>query len=75
MIPARFAPILFGLILSGFMSLLVSGVVSFRALGPIEGFFGVWMAGWAFAWAVAFPSALVFSPIARRLVGRLTRPD
>ena len=33
MIPARYALILFGLLLSGFMSLIVSGLSTARALG------------------------------------------
>ncbi|WP_425091422.1 DUF2798 domain-containing protein [Tropicimonas sp. S265A] len=72
MIPARFAPSLFALILSGVMSCVVSGVVSLKALGPVDGFLGIWIEAWLFAWAVAFPSALLVAPVARKLVARLT---
>ncbi|MEM8582321.1 MAG: DUF2798 domain-containing protein [Pseudomonadota bacterium] len=72
MLPAKFAPYLFALILSGFMSLIVSGLVSFKALGLIDGFFWLWMEAWAFAWAVAFPSALCIAPAARKIVARVT---
>lgn len=71
MLPARFAPILFGLILSGLMSMIVSGLSTFRALGLVEGFFGIWMANWAVSWGIAFPTVLVVAPITRRLVARL----
>lgn len=71
MIPARFAPILFGLILSGLMSLIVSGLSTLRALGLVEGVFGLWMGNWAASWAVAFPTVLVVAPLTRRIVGRL----
>ncbi|SFJ40664.1 DUF2798 domain-containing protein [Jannaschia pohangensis] len=74
MIPARFAPVLFGLILSGLMSLLVSGVATFRALGLIDGFIGLWLGAWLAAWAIAFPAVLIVAPITRRLVARLTAP-
>lgn len=74
MIPARFAPILFGFILSGLMSCMVSGIAMLRALGLVDGLFGQWMTSWAFSWAVAFPVVLVVAPITRRLVGALTRP-
>jgi hypothetical protein len=37
--PARFAPILFGFVLSGLMSFIVSGISTFRNAGPIDGFF------------------------------------
>ncbi len=71
----RYAPVLFGFFLSGFMSFLVSGIATLRALGPIPGFFGDWIAAWLPAWAVAFPSVLVVAPIARRLVARLVRAE
>lgn len=71
MIPARFAPILFGLFLSGMMSLIVSGLSTFRAIGFGGVFPGVWMGNWAVSWATAFPIVLVVAPITRRLVGRL----
>ena len=72
MIPARHAPILFGFILSGLMSCIVSGLSTLRALG-LEEFLGNWMGNWAISWAVAFPVVLVMAPIARRIVARLVR--
>ncbi len=73
MIPARFSHILFGFILSGLMSLIVSGIATARALGLDADFPVNWVGSWLTAWAVAFPTVLVIAPIARRLVGRLTR--
>jgi hypothetical protein len=43
MLPQKIAPMLFGLLLSGMMSLLVSGVATWRATGLAPGF----VAGWA----------------------------
>jgi hypothetical protein len=74
MIPARFAPVLFGLILSGLMSCIVSGIATLRAIGLPPEFFVTWMSSWAFAWAVAFPAVLVLAPFTRKLVARLTGP-
>ncbi|MBZ4690770.1 MAG: DUF2798 domain-containing protein [Cereibacter changlensis] len=74
MVPARFAHILFGLILSGLMSCIVSGISTLRAIGLPPGFLGQWMGSWITAWAVAFPTVLVVAPVTRRLVARLTRP-
>ena len=71
MIPARFAPILFGLILSGLMSLIVSGLSTFRALGLIEGFPMIWAGNWAVSWSIAFPTVLVVAPVTRRIVSKL----
>jgi hypothetical protein len=73
MIPARFAPILFGLILSGLMSLMVSGLSTLRAVGLVEGFALLWLGNWAMSWAIAFPAVLVVAPITRRIVARLTK--
>ena len=71
MIPARFAPILFGLILSGLMSLMVSGLSTLRAIGMTPSFPGIWMGNWAVSWAIAFPVVLVVAPLTRRIVGLL----
>lgn len=73
MIPARFAPILFGLILSGLMSFIVSGLSTYRALGFVEGFVHIWTGNWAVSWAIAFPTVLVVAPITRKIVAKLVR--
>lgn len=72
MIPQKYAPLLFGLILSGLMSLLVSGLSTLRAIGPVSGFAGLWASAWLLAWTIAFPVVLVVAPLARKAVARLT---
>lgn len=71
MLPHKLAPALFGLILSGLMSLLVAGISTYRALGFGEHFAGAWLGAWLAAWAVAFPVVLVVAPLARRTVALL----
>lgn len=71
MLPASFAPALFGLILSGLMSLLVSGMTTLRAVGVGDGFAGAWVTAWLTAWPVAFAVVLVVAPLARRMVALL----
>lgn len=73
MIPAKYAPVLFGLILSGLMSLIVSGLSTARAVGLVEGFTGLWLGNWAVSWAIAFPTVLVVAPLTRRIVARLVK--
>jgi hypothetical protein len=73
MMPARFAPVLFGFILSGLMSAMVSGIATWRALGIDAGFAENWFWAWLTSWAIAFPAVLVVAPIARRLVALLVR--
>ena len=72
MLPARWSPVLFALLLSGMMSLIVSGVATLRAVGLPAGFVGLWLTSWLSSWAVAFPAVLVVAPLARRLVALLT---
>ena len=74
MIPRRYEPVLFAALLSAFMSLLVSGIATLRAVGAVPEFMGLWMSAWITAWAIAFPIALVVMPVARRLVQRLVAP-
>lgn len=75
MVPSMFAPVLFGFILSGLMSMLVAGVATFRAVGMVPGFVGLWASGWVTAWLVAFPVVLVVAPLTRRVVGVLVARD
>lgn len=69
-IPARFEFFIFGALVSGMMSLLVSGVAMFRAVGPIPGFLSIWFQAWLAAWAVAFLAILFVVPLVRRLLAR-----
>lgn len=71
MFPKSFAPVLFGLLLSGLMSLLVSGIATFRAMGPDAPLMPLWASAWLTAWVVAFPVVLVVAPMARRAVALL----
>jgi hypothetical protein len=67
--PARAAPFLFGFLLSGFMSLMVSGIATYR--NATSDFASHWMLSWLSSWVIAFPVVLVVAPLVRRIVGRL----
>ena len=69
----RFAPILFGFVLSALMSFVVSGIATFRNAGLVDGFFGLWVGAWLLSWLIAFPVVLVVAPIARKFVGMLVK--
>jgi hypothetical protein len=69
-LPAKYAPMLFGFILSGLMSFLVSGISTFRAAGHGASVVGLWTGAWLTAWLVAFPVVLVVAPLARKAVQR-----
>ena len=71
--PARYAPFLFGFVLSGLMSFIVSGIATFRNFGPVEGLLGLWIGAWLPSWMIAFPIVLVVAPVARRFVAIFVR--
>jgi hypothetical protein len=75
MIPRRFEPILFGLVLSGLMSLVVAGISSAVGSGLANGFVHLWLRSWITAWLLAFPVVLAAGPLGRRLVQALLRPE
>ncbi|MDZ4076002.1 MAG: DUF2798 domain-containing protein [Hylemonella sp.] len=68
MLPVRYAPALFSLILSGWMSLVVSAISTFRATGPGADFLSLWLGAWLTAWLIAFPLVLLVAPVTRRIV-------
>jgi hypothetical protein len=56
---------------SFFMTFLVSGVATIRAIGPVPGVIGTWMVSWMISWAIAFPTMVVMMPRVRRWLGYL----
>lgn len=71
-IPARYAPLLFGAILSMIMTSVVSAFVLFLTMGLHAGFLGHWLRSCLTTWPVAFPTVTVVSPWVRRFVGSVT---
>jgi hypothetical protein len=70
-IPRKFGPVVSAGILSGLMSLVVSGISTFRAVGWVPDCIGLWTAAWLSAWLFAFPLVLVAAPLVRRFTDRL----
>ena len=71
-IPARFAPIVFGGLLSAIMVAIVSAFVLASANGVGAGFPVQWLQSCATTWPIAFPTVTVVAPWVRRLVARIT---
>jgi hypothetical protein len=71
-IPARYAPLLFGALLSAVMVALVSAFVIAIDGGLGSGFVARWLTSCATTWPVAFPAVTLLAPRVRQLVGRLT---
>ena len=72
MFPSQYAPFLFSFFLSIFMPFVISGVATYSAIGPIQGFFETWMISWLRSSIVAFPVMLIVGPLTRKLVDKLT---
>lgn len=70
--PARFAPILFGALLSLIMVGLVSAFVIAVTQGIHSGFAAQWFRSCLTTWPVAFPTVTLVAPWVRRVVGHLT---
>ena len=71
MIPRKFGRAVFGLLLSGLMSFVVSGISTFRAVGWVPDYLVLWTAAWLTAWLIAFPVVVVAAPLVRRFTDRI----
>ncbi len=74
-LPARYAPILGLVVLSLFMTCIVSGISTLRGIGFAPNFFEVWPVAWAMSWAVAFPTLMVVTPVVNRIVAGLVEGE
>jgi hypothetical protein len=60
---------------SFFMTFLVSGVATWRAIGPGESLIGTWMASWMISWAVAYPTMMLAMPWVRGFLARIIEEE
>lgn len=71
-IPVRFAPLVFGAVLSAIMVCIVSAFVLALNQGIGEDFLRQWLRSCAMTWPVAFPTVTLVAPAVRRFVVRVT---
>ena len=71
-ISARFAPILFGALLSAIMVAIVSAFVLVTTQGIHPGLPAQWLRSCLTTWPVAFPTVTFVAPLVRQAVGRMT---
>ena len=74
-LPKWLQPILVSLLLSGFISCVVSGLSTMILAGINRDLPIFWLATWLPSWVVAFPAVLVVAPLLRRLVGSIVVQD
>lgn len=71
-IPVRFAPVVFGALLSAIMVAIVSAFVLLTTQGFHPGFAMQWLKSCATTWPVAFVAVTLIAPWVRRVVARVT---
>ncbi len=67
-LPPRYNAVAMPLVLSGLMTIIVSGISTLNAIGFAPGWGGKWFSAWLLSWAVAFPVMVFVLPVARRIV-------
>lgn len=73
-LPPRYASVVMPLILSCFMTCIVSLISTLKSLGWTAEVVEVWPAAWAISWLIAFPALLLVLPLARKLTSVFVRP-
>jgi len=68
----KHSTLLFGILMSLFMSLTISLVFTIINFGIKDNFFSVWLRGCILGFAVGFPTSLVAIPFVRRIVDKIT---
>jgi hypothetical protein len=71
-IPRRYAPILFGGLLSAIMVAVVTAVVLLVNQGLAADFASRWLRSFVTTWPVAFPTVTLVAPLVRRFVDKVT---
>lgn len=71
-IPAKFAPLLFGALLSAIMVAIVSAFVLLTTQGLHVGFGSQWLKSCLATWPIAFPTVTLVAPLVRKVVSRAT---
>jgi hypothetical protein len=73
-LPNRYAAVVMPLLLSVFMTCIVSAISTLRGVGLSARFIELWPSAWALSWLVAFPTLLMVLPLVRRLTAALVQP-
>jgi Protein of unknown function (DUF2798) len=70
-LPAKAVAVVFPAVMALIMTMIVSGVTTWRVRGFDPGFAAAWLPAWGLSYAVAFPLMTVLQPLARRITGAL----
>jgi hypothetical protein len=70
-ISKKYSTLLFGMIMALMMSLAMSLVMTYVAVGFVSNFIVIWTKSLIIGFIVALPTALVVSPLAKKIVDRI----
>lgn len=73
-LPPRFNATVMPLVLTMFMTFIVSAIATWRAIGLSGDAVGTWLASWLVSWAIAFPVMLLVMPLTRKVVALFVEP-
>jgi hypothetical protein len=62
------------LLMTGVVTLVVTGILRITATGSAAGFLGSWMESWLTSWPIAFPVAYLTGPMLTRFADRVSAP-
>ncbi len=72
-LPARYAALVMPLLLSIFMSGVISLISTLRGIGMAPHLLEVWLGAWGMSWLVGFPTLLLALPMVRKLTGLIVK--
>jgi hypothetical protein len=75
LLPARYAPVCFALIMSCLMAFIMSGLITIINTGIDGAVLYRWLKGFAIAWPIAFVLVLLLAPLVRGWVAVLCRDE
>jgi hypothetical protein len=74
-LPARYGVVLMPLVLSIFMTAIVSFIATVKMVGLADNLLTLWLSAWSVSLLIAFPTLLVVLPIVRRIVALFVEPS
>jgi hypothetical protein len=75
MVPIKYLQYVQTLLLSGIMSFIMSGAITFINLGLVDHYMAIWFHAWVIAYAIAFPTILLVFPFARKMAIKIASKE
>ncbi|GAB3357548.1 DUF2798 domain-containing protein [Lysobacter tyrosinilyticus] len=72
-LPARYGSVVMPLLLSIFMTCIVSLISTFKGIGMSPQLLSKWLSAWCISWIIAFPVLLLVLPVVRKATLAIVR--